>query len=116
MTLDETIRSTLDRGVTTDDNDVHSDSNEILSPRPVEDPTQQIPIPTTAGNQIYTMQRKARDAFAECVSLVFCINELSTLKAIKTEALALKKVFCHNALVQQLQMTYLQFIFFQDVQ
>ena len=45
MTLDETIRSTLDRGVTTDDNDVHSDSNEILSPRPVEDPTQQIPIP-----------------------------------------------------------------------
>ena len=52
MTLDETIHSTVDRGVTTDDNDANSDSNEILSPGPVEEPTQQIPIPTTTGNQI----------------------------------------------------------------
>ena len=79
MTLDETIYSTAVRGVTTDDNDAHShsDSNEILSPTPVEEPTQQIPIPTTTGNQIYTMQRKARDALAECISLVFCTTELS---------------------------------------
>ena len=94
MTLDETIYSTAVRGVTTDDNDAHSDSdsNKILSPRQVEEPTHQIPIPTTTGNQIYTMQRKARDALAECISLVFCTTELSTLKAINTEVLAMKKV------------------------
>ena len=70
------IHSTVVRGVTTDDNDAHShsDSNKILSPRPVEEHTQQIPIPTTTGNQIYTMQRKARDALAECMvsSSVMC--------------------------------------------
>ena len=64
------------RGVTTDDNDAHShsDSSKILSPRPVEEHTQQIPILTTTGNQIYTMQRKARDALAECMvsSSVMC--------------------------------------------
>ena len=38
------------------------------------------------------MQRKARDALAECIFLVFCTTELSTLKAINTEALAMKKV------------------------
>ena len=38
------------------------------------------------------MQRKARDALAECICLVFCTTELS-LKAINTEALAMKKVF-----------------------
>ena len=92
MTLDETIHSTVDREVTTDDNDAHSDSNEILSPGPVEEPTQPIPVPTTTGNQLYTMQRKARDALAECISLVFCTTELSTLKAINTEAQAMKKV------------------------
>ena len=93
MTLDETIHSTVDRGIVTDDNDAHSDSNEIISPRPVEEPIQQIPIPTTTtGNQIYMMQRKARDVLAECISLVFCTTELSTLKAINTEALAMKKV------------------------
>jgi len=78
MALDETIHSTVDRGVVTDDNDAHSDSNEISSPRPVEESIQQIPIPTTTGNQIYTMQRKARDVLAECISLVFCTTELST--------------------------------------
>ena len=116
MTLDETIHSTVNREVTTDDNGAHSDSNEILSPGPVEQPTQQIPIPTTTGNQIYTMQRKARDALAECISLVFCTTELATLKAINTEALAMKKVLLLHCLVQQLQMTYLQSIFCQDVQ
>lgn len=65
---------------------------QMRYPRPVEEPIQQIPIPTTTGNQIYTMQRKARDVLAECISLVFCTTELSTLKAINTEALAMKKV------------------------
>ena len=92
MTLDETIHPTVERGLAADGNDAHLDSKDSLSPGPVEEPTQQIPIPTTTGKQIYTMQRKARDALAECISLVFCTTELSTLKAINTEALAMKKV------------------------
>ena len=92
MTLDETIHPTVERGLAADGNDAHLDSKDSLSPGPVEEPTQQIPIPTTTGKQIYTMQRKARDALAECISLVFCTTELLTLKAINTEALAMKKV------------------------
>ena len=92
MTLDESIRSIVGRGFAADGNDANVDSNDTLSHAPVVEPTQQIPIPTTTGKQIYIMQRKARDALAECISLVFCTTELSTLEAINTEALAMKKV------------------------
>ena len=49
---------------------------QMRYPRPVEEPIQQIPIPTTTGNQIYMMLRKARDVLAECISLGFCTTEL----------------------------------------
>ena len=80
--------------------DMHSEGEELSSsglpktdcqPLP-EKHTQQIPIPTTTGNQLYTMQRKARDALAECISLVFCTTEITTLQAITTEAQAMKQV------------------------
>ena len=92
MKLDD-IHSTAEREFTTagDGTDNQSaDVNELVPA--AEECTQEIPVPTTAGNQIYTMQRKARDALAECISLVFCTTELPTLKAINTEALAMKKV------------------------
>ena len=38
------------------------------------------------------LQRKARDSFAECISLLFCTTELSILEAINTETLAMKTV------------------------
>ena len=91
MTLHETIHPTVETGVGADGNDAHSDSKHTLNPGPVEEPTQCIPIPPTTGKQICMMQRKARDALAGNISLVFCTTELLTLKTIRTVALAMKK-------------------------
>ena len=80
--------------------DMHSEGEELSSsglpkadaqPQP-EKHTQRIPIPTTTGNQLYSMQRKARDVLAECISLVFCTTEITTLQAITTDAQAMKQV------------------------
>ena len=49
MTLDETIHPRVTRRVAANGNDAHLDSKDTLSPGPVEEPIQQIPIPTTTG-------------------------------------------------------------------